>query len=213
MAKKVALYLRVSTLEQDTTNQRRELEAVAERHGWEIVTIFEDNGVSGFKTKRPGLDKLMKAVSRREIDMVAAWSVDRLGRSLQGLVDVLTELRAKKVDLYLHVQGVDTSTPSGKAMFQMLGVFSEFEREMICERVLSGMARAKSQGKHCGRPKTTPEVERAIVATLRAGTGMIKTAKMHGVGVGTVQRLAREDGVVSTRDITTCNVTACDVTA
>jgi DNA invertase Pin-like site-specific DNA recombinase len=192
MAKKVALYLRVSTVEQDTTNQRRELEAVAERHGWEIVTIFEDNGVSGFKTKRPGLDKLMKAVSRREIDMVTAWSVDRLGRSLQGLLDVLTELRAKKVDLYLHVQGVDTSTPSGKAMFQMLGVLSEFEREMIRERVLSGMARAKSQGKHCGRPKTAPEVERAIVATLRAGTGMIKTAKTHGVGVGTVQRLARE---------------------
>ena len=191
MAKKVALYLRVSTVEQDTTNQRRELEAVAERHGWEIVTIFEDNGVSGFKTKRPGLDQLMKAVSRREIEMVMAWSVDRLGRSLQGLLDVLTELRAKKVDLYLHVQGVDTSTPSGKAMFQMLGVFSEFEREMICERVLSGMARAKSQGKHCGRPKTTPEVERAIMATLRAGTGMIKTAKTHGVGVGTVQRLAR----------------------
>ena len=177
MAKKVALYLRVSTVEQDTTNQRRELEAVAERHGWEIVTIFEDNGVSGFKTKRPGLDQLMKAVSRREIEMVMAWSVDRLGRSLQGLLDVLTELRAKKVDLYLHVQGVDTSTPSGKAMFQMLGVFSEFEREMIRERVLSGMARAKSQGKHCGRPKTTPEVERAIMATLRAGTGMIKTAK------------------------------------
>ena len=192
MAKKVALYLRVSTVEQDTTNQRRELEAVAERHGWEIVTIFEDNGVSGFKTKRPGLDQLMKAVSRREIEMVMAWSVDRLGRSLQGLLDVLTELQAKKVDLYLHVQGVDTSTPSGKAMFQMLGVFSEFEREMIRERVLSGMARAKSQGKHCGRPKTTPEVERAIMATLRAGTGMIKTAKTHGVGVGTVQRLARE---------------------
>ena len=190
MAKKVALYLRVSTAEQDTTNQHRELEAVAERHGWEIVAIFEDNGVSGFKTKRPGLDKLMKAVSRREIEMVMAWSVDRLGRSLQGLLDVLTELRAKKVDLYLHIQGVDTSTPSGKAMFQMLGVFSEFEREMIRERVLSGMARAKSQGRHCGRPKTTPEVERAIVATLRAGTGMIKTAKMHGVGVGTVQRLA-----------------------
>jgi DNA invertase Pin-like site-specific DNA recombinase len=197
MAKKVALYLRVSTVEQDTTNQRRELEAVAERHGWEIVTIFEDNGVSGFKTKRPGLDKLMRAVSRREIEMVMAWSVDRLGRSLQGLLDVLTELRAKKVDLYLHVQGVDTSTPSGKAMFQMLGVFSEFEREMIRERVLSGMARAKSQGKHCGRPKTTPEVERAIVSTLRAGTGMIKTAKTHGVGVGTVQRLARES-----RDVT-----------
>ena len=134
----------------------------------------------------------MKAVSRREIDMVMAWSVDRLGRSLQGLLDVLTELRAKKVDLYLHVQGVDTSTPSGKAMFQMLGVFSEFEREMIRERVLSGMARAKSQGKHCGRPKTATDVEKAIKATLAGGIGMIKAAKLHQVGVGTVQRIARE---------------------
>jgi len=192
MTKKVALYLRVSTLEQDTTNQRRELEAMAERHGWEIVNVFEDNGVSGFKTKRPGLDKLMKAVSRREIDMVMAWSVDRLGRSLQGLLDVLTELRTKQIDLYLHVQGIDTSCPSGKAMFQMLGVFSEFEREMIRERVLSGMARAKSQGKHCGRPKTATDVEKAIKATLAGGIGMIKAAKLHQVGVGTVQRIARE---------------------
>ena len=152
MAKKVALYLRVSTVEQDTTNQRRELEAVAERHGWEIVTIFEDNGVSGFKTKRPGLDQLMKAVSRREIEMVMAWSVDRLGRSLQGLLDVLTELRAKKVDLYLHVQGVDTSTPSGKAMFQMLGVFSEFEREMIRgQSQVAGQALRQAQDYSRGR--------------------------------------------------------------
>lgn len=192
MAKKVALYLRVSTAEQDTTNQRRELEAVAERHGWDIVNVFEDNGVSGFKTKRPGLDKLMRAVSRREIEMVAAWSVDRLGRSLQGLLDVLTELRAKKVDLYLHQQGVDTSTPSGKAMFQMLGVFSEFEREMIRERVLSGMRRAQSQGKHCGRPKIDTDVEKAVKATLASGTGILKAAKMHGVGTGTAARIARE---------------------
>jgi DNA invertase Pin-like site-specific DNA recombinase len=194
MTKKVALYLRVSTLDQDLENQRRELEAVAQRHGWQIAATFQDEGISGFKgrDKRPGLDKLMRAVARREIDMIAAWSVDRLGRSLQGLLEVLTELRAKKVDLYIHQQGVDTSTPSGKAMFQMLGVFAEFEREMIRERVLSGMARAKAQGKQLGRPKIAADVERAVRATLASGIGMMKAAKMHRVGVGTVVRISRE---------------------
>jgi DNA invertase Pin-like site-specific DNA recombinase len=192
--RRVALYLRVSTLEQDVTNQRRELEAVAQRHGWRIVAVFSDNGVSGAKdrAKRPGLDEMMKAVARRDVDMVAAWSVDRLGRSLQGLlVEVLVELRAKGVDLYLHRQGIDTTTPAGKAMYQMLGVFSEFEREMIRERVLAGMARARSQGKHLGRPRVEADVEAAVRATLTSGTGIIKTARLHGIGVGTVQRIAK----------------------
>jgi DNA invertase Pin-like site-specific DNA recombinase len=191
--KRVALYLRVSTLEQDVTNQRRELEAVARRHGWRVMAVFSDNGVSGAKgrAERPGLDQLMKAVARREVDVVAAWSVDRLGRSLQGLLDVLMEFRAKEVDLYLHQQGIDTSTPGGKAMYQMLGVFSEFEREMIRERVLSGMARARSQGKHLSRPRVDAGLEAAVRATLASGTGIIKTAKLHRVGVGTVQRIAK----------------------
>jgi DNA invertase Pin-like site-specific DNA recombinase len=191
--RRVALYLRVSTLEQDVTNQRRELEAVARRHGWRVVAVFSDNGISGAKgrAERPGLDELMKAVARRDVDMVAAWSVDRLGRSLQGLLEVLVELRAKGVDLYLHQQGIDTTTPAGKAMYQMLGVFSEFEREMIRERVLAGMARARSQGKHLGRPRVEADVEAAVRATLTSGTGIIKTARLHGIGVGTVQRIAK----------------------
>jgi DNA invertase Pin-like site-specific DNA recombinase len=116
--------------EQTTDNQRRELEEVATRHGWRVVELFEDAGISGAKgrDKRPGLDRLLKAVARRDVDMVAAWSVDRLGRSLVDLLDVLRELHAKGVDLFLHQQGLDTSTPSGRAMFQMLGVFAEFER-------------------------------------------------------------------------------------
>ena len=115
-AKRVAMYLRVSTAEQNTSNQRRELKAAAERHGWELVAVFEDAGVSGGKGRRerPGLDDLLKAVTRREFDLVAAWSVDRLGRSLTDLLDVLKELHAKGVDLYLHQQGLDTSTPSGR---------------------------------------------------------------------------------------------------
>jgi DNA invertase Pin-like site-specific DNA recombinase len=128
--KRVAIYLRVSTAKQDTDNQRRELEVVAERSGWEVVRIYEDAGISGAKgrDKRPGLDSMMKAVNSKRFDMVAAWSVDRLGRSLTDLLGILQGLHDKGVDLFLHQQGIDTSTTAGRAMFQMLGVFAEFER-------------------------------------------------------------------------------------
>jgi DNA invertase Pin-like site-specific DNA recombinase len=194
--RRVALYLRVSTSEQTTKNQRRELEAVAERHGWSVVSTFEDTGISGAKGReqRPGLDALMKAVARREIDMVAAWSVDRLGRSLTGLLELLTELHAKKVDLYLHQQGLDTSTPSGRAMFQMMGVFAEFERAMIRERVLAGLARARQAGTHLGRKFTEDTNDgsrkiKAAVAMRAKGFGYRKIAREVGLGVGTVMRL------------------------
>jgi len=194
--RRVALYLRVSTSEQTTNNQRHELEGVAERHGWHVVSIFEDAGISGSKGReqRPGLDALMKAVARRELDMVAAWSVDRLGRSLTGLLEFLTELHAKKVDLYLHQQGLDTSTPSGRAMFQMMGVFAEFERAMIRERVLAGLARARQEGTHLGR-KFTEDTEqgkrklKAVLAMRTKGVGIRKIAREVGLGVGTVIRL------------------------
>jgi DNA invertase Pin-like site-specific DNA recombinase len=107
LEKRVALYLRVSTREQTVENQRRELTEVADRHGWRIVAQFADEGVSGAKgrDKRPGFDKLMKATTRREIDMVAAWSVDRLGRSLQDLVGFLGEVHGSGVDLYYTSRG------------------------------------------------------------------------------------------------------------
>lgn len=152
--RRVGVYLRVSTAEQTTENQRRELMAVAERHGWAVVRTFEDAGISGAKSRdgRPGLDALMKAVARREIDMVAAWSVDRLGRSLTDLLELLREMHSKGVDLFLHQQGLDTSTPGGRAMFQMMGVFAEFERAMLRERVVSGLARARKNGTRLGDP-------------------------------------------------------------
>ena len=191
MGKRIALYLRVSTAEQTVENQQRELRAVARRHGWNIVAIFKDEGVSGTKgrDKRPGFDQLCQGVARREFDQVAAWSVDRLGRSLQDLVGFLAELHAKGVDLYLHQQGIDTSTPAGKAMFQMMGVFAEFERAMIVERVKSGLARARSQGKHLGRPLLSAQKDRMVRQLLTKGTGIVKTAKTVGVGVSAVQRI------------------------
>ena len=193
--KRVALYLRVSTDEQTTRNQRRELEAAARRHCWTIAATFEDAGISGAKGRkeRPGLDALLKAVTRREVDMVMAWSVDRLGRSLVDLLATLQELHAKDVDLYLHQQGLDTITPSGRAMFQMMGVFSEFERAMIQERVKAGLARAKDDGITLGRPtlETTDPKRAAEVRAMRSkGVGIRKIAKTLGVGVGTVLRLS-----------------------
>src|SRR5215510_10498137 len=121
--RRVAIYTRVSTDHQTIENQERELRQVGKRSGWNIVQIYRDEGISGAKERdqRPGLDGLMRGVARKEFDLVAAWSVDRLGRSLQNLVGFLGELHAKGVDLYLHQQGLDTSTPAGRAMFQMLG--------------------------------------------------------------------------------------------
>jgi DNA invertase Pin-like site-specific DNA recombinase len=128
-------------------------------------------------------------VGRRDFDIIAAWSVDRLGRSLAHLVDLLGELHAKGVDLYLHQQGIDTTTPAGKAMFQMVGVFAEFERTLIRERVMAGLARAKAEGKQLGRRKVGPEIERSIRTVLKAGKGIVSTARRLGVGVSTVQRV------------------------
>lgn len=191
--KRVGIYLRVSTNGQTVENQKREIEAVASRAGWQIVETFIDHGISRAKgrDKRPGFDALVRAVTARRIDMVAAWSVDRIGRSMQHLVGFLGELQAVNCDLYLHQQHLDTTTPSGRAMFQMCGVFAEFERAMIRERVNAGLARARAKGKRLGRRPVDPGVE-AKIRELRAKQfGMIKIAKTLGVGVGTVQRVLR----------------------
>ena len=145
--RRVGLYLRVSTDDQTVENQRQALIEAAAHRKWRVVEEFVDNGVSGAKgrDKRPGFDRLLKAVVRREVDVVATWSVDRLGRSLQHLVGFLEELDGAGCDLYLHQQALDTTTPAGRAMFQMRGVFSEFERSIIRSRVKAGMARAHSR--------------------------------------------------------------------
>ena len=152
--KRAALYVRVSTSDKGQTveNQLQPLQEAATRLGWTVVAVYRDEGVSGAhgRARRPGLDALMKGVSRKEFDLVAAWSVCRLGRSLPDLVGILGELRSRDIDLYLHQQALDTSTPSGCALFGMLGVFSEFERAMIRDRVLAGLDRARAAGKRLG---------------------------------------------------------------
>lgn len=191
--KRVALYLRVSTDVQTTEHQRRELEQAMAHRGWKIVATFEDAGVSGAKgrDKRPGLDAMLKEATRRKFDVVAAWSVDRLGRSLSDLVNGLGELHGAGVDLYLHQQAVDTSTAAGRALFQMMGVFAEFERAMIRDRVKAGLATARAKGTKLGR-RPVSSVQVNEIRRLRAeGHGMLKIAGIVGVGSGTVQRVLR----------------------
>jgi len=193
--KRAVLYLRVSTQDQTTANQERELREIAGRMGCDVVKVYKDHGISGAKgrDKRPAFDALCRAATRREFEVVMAWSVDRLGRSLQDLVSFLSELHALGIDLFLHQQGLDTTTPAGKAMFQMLGVFAEFERSMIRERVRAGLARAKDEGKRLGRPPIPDKLANAIREALNkpGRPGVRKIAAQFGVDPGTVQRISR----------------------
>jgi DNA invertase Pin-like site-specific DNA recombinase len=194
--KRAGLYLRVSTGEQTMENQLRDLFDAAQHHGWNVVAVFTDEGISGSKRrdKRPGFGRLCCAITRREIDIVAAWSVDRLGRSLQHLVTFLGEIQASGCDLYLHRQGLDTSTPAGRAMFQMAAVFGEFERAMNIERTKAGMARARRQGKRIGRPKLEEGLRSAITQRLAEGASPFAVARALGVDRKTVLKYAGHGG-------------------
>ena len=209
MSKRVCLYARTSTDKTQTVeNQLRELHAVAARLGWVVVAVLTDEGVSGAKGReqRPGYDALLKGVARREFDLIAAWSVCRLGRSLQDLVGFLGEVQNRGVGLYLHVQGLDTTTPAGRAMFGMLGVFAEFERAMIRDRVLAGLDRTRAKGTRLGRPPMDTAKVEAIRALLNAGTGIRETARRTGAGTATVMRIRKD--MQAEADRATLNVAA-----
>jgi DNA invertase Pin-like site-specific DNA recombinase len=192
MAKRAAIYVRVSTDKQTVENQVRELRQIAERRGWEVVEQYQDAGISGSKGRdgRPGLDQMLNDAKRRKFDVVMAWAIDRLGRSLVDLLHTIQELEAAGVDLYLEAQSLDTTTPMGKLMFQVTGAFAEFERSMIRQRVHAGLKRAVEAGKVLGRPRISAAVEKRIRDHLRAGKGILKVAHEVGVGHGTVQRVA-----------------------
>ena len=206
--KRVVIYARVSTDEQTTQNQIAELTTWAKRAGHEVVRVFEDAGISGAKgrDKRPGFDALLKAAVRREFEIVAVWSSDRLGRSIAHLVEVLQTIRDAGLGLYIHTQALDTTTPAGRALFQMLGVFAEFERELIVARTRSGLDRVRGEieakGKHVsksgrtidrlGRPSAPDAKLEKARRLLDAGHGIRSVAKTVGLGNGTVHKIARE---------------------
>ena len=193
--KRCSIYARVSTDSQATDNQLIELQKIAKLKGYVVTQIFTDEGISGSKGRdfRTGFDNIIKGAIKKDFDIILCWSVDRLGRSLQDLVSFLNEIHSVGCDLYIHQSGIDTSTPSGKMMFQMCGVFAEFERGMIRERVISGQNRAKSQGKHIGRPTNLNEgLTHSIKYMKEQGVGIRKIAKELKVGVGTVYKVLDE---------------------
>jgi DNA invertase Pin-like site-specific DNA recombinase len=189
MTKTVAIYARVSTDKQTADNQLIELRSLCERLGYTIAQEYTDHGISGAKSRsdRPALDALMKAATQRKFDMVMCWSIDRLGRSLQNLVEILNELQALGIDLYFQQQGMDTSTPSGRMIFSVFGAIGEFERNLIRERVLAGQQRAKANGVKLGRPSKMNDGMRSAVKLLREkGMGIKQIARELQIGVGTV---------------------------
>ena len=189
---RVAIYARTSTDRNQTVeNQLLQLNEVAHRLGWTIVHVYTDEGISGTKgrDRRPAFDELMRGITRRQFDLVAVWSVCRLGRSLQDLVGLLGELQARGVGLYSHTQALDTTTPSGRMVFGMISVFSEFERAMIRDRVLAGLARTKAKGTRLGRPPMPTAKVEAIRTLLVAGTGIRETARRTGAGTASVMRV------------------------
>lgn len=194
--KRAALYVRVSTDRQTVQNQIEALTKIASARGWQIVSTYDDAGISGAKERkdRPGLDAMLKDAQRRKFDIVMAWAIDRLGRSLIDLLSTIQHLETCGVDLYLDQQAIDTTTPAGKLMFQVVGAFAEFERSMIRERVNAGLRRAVARGKVLGRKPITEDDPRAKRARklLSNGDGILKVAKQVGLGTSTVQKIKAE---------------------
>ena len=187
-----AIYARVSTKGQTTDNQIEQLKQVAAKAGWSVSAVYADvmSGAKG-REQRPELDAMLKAVTRREVNRVMVWSVDRLGRSLQDLVSTMQEVQAAGADLYLHQQSIDTSTPAGKALFQMCGVFAEFEREMIRDRVKSGLERTKAKGTKLGRRPIAPVIVRKVQQMKQENPSLSvrKLAKMMELSPTSIQNI------------------------
>lgn len=169
--KRAALYLRVSTDRQTVENQRQALERIAAHRGWEIVAEYSDKGISGAKGRkdRPEFDRLLSDAGRARFDVVMAFALDRIGRSLADLLHTIRHFEDCKVDLFIDKQMLDTTTPQGKLLFAVTGAFAEFERDMIVQRVNAGLDRARAKGTRLGRPKIEAKVEAAIRKAIEKG--------------------------------------------
>ena len=195
MSKRVCLYARVSKSSQSVERQISELEIVAARNNWEIVDRYIDHGISGSigRQGRPELDRMMKDSTKRKFDVVMVWSIDRLGRSLQHLIEILNDLNAKKIDLYFDQQSIDSTTSTGKLMFSLIGAFAEFEKSIIKDRILSGLDNARKKGRVGGRPTNlTDEVRLKIVEMKGAGVPIRKIKDECSVGTATIYKVLNE---------------------
>jgi DNA invertase Pin-like site-specific DNA recombinase len=188
---KAVIYARVSTSNQTCDNQISALREVAKRHGWHIVRELKDEGISGTKgrSERPGWDALHRMVQKKEADIVLAWSLDRLGRSISELIGFMKELTAANVELYCEQQSLNTQTPSGRMCFAIFAAMGEYERELIRERVLAGLETAKRNGRKLGRPSNVNPGTKTAVSELRQrGMSICAIAKTLRIGVDTTRK-------------------------
>ena len=186
--KKVAIYARVSTKEQDCTRQLIELREVAENHGWVIVDEYVDEGISGAKKNRPELDRMMRDAISRKFEMVATLELSRLGRSVKNMCEIVDLLKSKNINLFIKNQNVDTSTPVGEFFFNIMNSVAQYEREIIRERIISGLDNAKRKGVRLGKKTNlTPQVREKIIEMKSKGTGLKKIAAECSVAVKTVR--------------------------
>jgi DNA invertase Pin-like site-specific DNA recombinase len=189
---KVAIYARVSTLDkgQDTEVQLRDLRAYAHARGWAIAGEYVDEGQSGGKDRRPELDRLLKDARKRKIDLILCWRLDRLGRSLKHLILTLDELQSLGVGFVSYNENLDLTSSTGRLMFQLLGAFAEFERNLIKERVVAGLANARAKGKKLGRPAKTINVDK-MIALRTQGYTLRAIAEVMGVSHAFVNKTLR----------------------
>ena len=193
--KKVCLYVRVSTQTQTTENQIQALREVAERSGYEIVKIYSDDGISGSKGRedRPALNQMMKDAVNRQFEMVMCWSIDRLGRSITNLIEIMNELNELKIDMFFSQQSIDTQTSSGRMIFGIFSSLASFEREMIRERVMAGLDRARKNGVKLGRPSSVNDgVRNAVLILKDKGVGVRETCRKLGIGCATYYSVVNE---------------------
>ena len=189
--KRAAIYVRCSTLDQETGLQENELREFADRRGWEYQ-IFTDRGQSGAKDSRPALNQLLQQLRRKKFDVVCVWALDRLARSLRQLLTISEECKALGVDLVSLKQNIDTTLPAGRLTFQVLGAVAEFEREMLRTRVVAGMAQARRSGKHVGRParRRLGQAEMEKIRILRSqGKSVRQLARQFGASQWMIARL------------------------
>ena len=194
MTKRVVIYARVSTLDQTVDNQLIELRDHCSKMGWEIVKEYVDEGLSGTlsREKRPSFNAMIKDGFRKKFDTVVCWDISRIGRSMKELIMFLSDMKDRDIGICSVRQGFDTSTSMGEIMFQFVGILSSWEREMIRERTLAGLERAKSEGKTLGRKKVTDDTITAKIIELRKEKKSIrKIAAVVGVSVGTVSNVLK----------------------
>jgi DNA invertase Pin-like site-specific DNA recombinase len=187
---RVALYGRVSTVDQRTDLQLDGLRSLAEQRGWEVVGEFIDVGVSGARTKRPQLDAMLREVSLGKVDIVCCWKLDRLGRSTRDLLNLLEELRVRNVQLVSAQEALDTSTAMGRAFYTLIALLGEVEREWLRDRTRAGLESARRRGARIGRPRAQVNIVRAR-QLFAEGHSLRSAAAVLGVNASTLMRAVR----------------------